>query len=177
MVGASTKISIVLLLIAVGVAIYCFSQETALKGKVTRLDSQQAELIAKVESMREIEDYAKRLSGKYFLLQKYLESRLKYSSVMMELLARVPKEISFNDLNFEGVGKRTTIEGVSIDVISVSTFVNRLAKDGNASSDSAVNLSGKNAFTEVRLDSLNVDDEKGITYSISFNIDEGAFLK
>lgn len=176
-VGASTKISVVLLLIAVGVAVYYFTKETNLQTQIASLDSQKTELTARVQSMQEVENYAKKLSGKYFLLQKYLESRLKYSSVMLELLARVPTEISFDNLSFEGAGKRTTIAGSSKDVISVSAFVNRLAKPGNASSESAVTLEGKNAFTDVRLDSLSVDQDKGVAYSVSFKINEEAFLK
>ncbi len=180
-VGASTKISVFLLLLALGVAGYYYSQKSGLTTKIFALQSQKGQLTAQVESMREIENYAKKLSGKYFLLQKYLEGRIKYSSVMLELLARVPQEISFESLNFDGLGKRTTISGASTDVISVSSFVNRLAKEGNASSESAVDLVGKNAFTNVRLDSLSVDEEKenqkGIQYSVSFDINEEAFLK
>lgn len=177
MVGASTKISVVLLLLAVGVGIYYFSKETSLQNQAASLESQKTNLAAKVESMREVENYAKKLSGKYFLLQKYLESRLKYSSVMLELLARVPTEISFDSLSFEGAGRRTTIAGSSKDVIPVSAFVSRLARPGNASSESAVALEGKNAFMDVRLDSLSVDQDKGVSYSVSFKINEEAFLK
>ena len=177
----STKTSVFLLLLALGVAGYYYSQKSGLTTKISVLQSQKGQLTAQVESMREIENYAKKLSGKYFLLQKYLEGRIKYSSVMLELLARVPQEISFESLNFDGLGKRTTISGASTDVISVSSFVNRLAKEGNASSESAVDLVGKNAFTNVRLDSLSVDEEKenqkGIQYSVSFDINEEAFLK
>jgi len=180
-VGASTKISVFLLVVALGVAGYYYSQRSSLANKVATLQSQKGQLTAQVESMREIENYAKKLSGKYFLLQKYLEGRIKYSSVMAELLARVPQEISFASLTFDGLGKRTTITGESEDIISVSSFVNRLAKEGNASSQSAVDLAGKNAFTNVRLDSLNVDEEKenqkGIQYTVSFDINEEAFLK
>ena len=180
-VGASTKISVFLLLLALGVAGYYYSQKSGVTTNISALQSQKGQLTAQVESMREIEKYAKKLSGKYFLLQKYLEGRIKYSSVMLELLARVPQEISFESLNFDGLGKRTTISGASKDVISVSSFVNRLAKEGNASSESAVDLVGKNAFTNVRLDSLSVDEEKenqkGIQYSVSFDINEEAFLK
>lgn len=176
-VGASTKIATLILFIAVGVAVYYFSKESDLQRQMDSLDSQKIQLTQKVESMREVEDYAKKLSGKYFLLQKYLESRLKYSSVMLELLARVPDEILFDNLTFDGVGRRTTVTGSSKDDISVSTFVNRLAKEGSASSESAVVLDGNYAFTEVRLDSLNADEEKGVTYSVSFKINEEAFLK
>jgi len=96
---------------------------------------------------------------------------------MLELLSRIPPEISFNSLNFEGVEKRTSLSGTSKDVISVSVFVSRLAKEGNASTESSVNLGGKNAFTNVRLDSLSVSKGNGVNYSISFNINKEAFLK
>lgn len=180
-VGASTKVSALLLLLALGVSGYYYFQSSSLSNEISDLQDQKVQLTAQVDSMREVEDYAKKLSGKYFLLQKYLESRLKYSSVMLELLARVPQEISFDSLSFDGLGRRTVIAGASKDVISVSTFVSRLAKDGNASSDSAVDLTGKNAFINVRLDSLSVyegkEDQKGVQYSVSFDINEEAFLK
>lgn len=180
-VGASTKISVFLLVLALGVAGYYYSQSSGLTSKIVSLQSQKSQLTAQVESMQDIENYAKKLSGKYFLLQKYLEGRIKYSSVMLELLARVPEEIAFDSLSFDGLGKRTTLTGTSAEVISVSEFVNRLAKEGNASSESAVDLSGKNAFTGVRLDSLSVDETEenkgGIQYSVSFDINEEAFLK
>jgi len=180
-VGVSTNISIFLFMVALGVAGYYYSRSSNLNSKISTLQSQKGQLTAQVESMREIENYAKKLSGKYFLLQKYLEGRIKYSSVMTELLARVPQEISFASLTFDGLGKRTTITGESKDIISVSSFGNRLAKEGNASSESAVDIAGKNAFTNVRLDSLSVDEEKenqkGIQYAVSFDINEEAFLK
>lgn len=176
-VGASTKIAVVILLGVIGIAIYYFSNTSSLKGQISVLDSQKADLTSQRDSMREVEDYAKKLSGKYFLLQKYLESRLKYSSVMLELLSRVPEGIKFDSLGFEGVGKRTRISGTSKDVVSVSTFISRLAKEGNSSTDSAVKLTGKNAFIDVRLDSLAVDEGKEINYAVSFKINEEAFLK
>lgn len=176
-VGASTKISIVLLLIVLGASAYFFSKVSTTKSKIASQDSRKTELTAKREEMREVEDFAKKLSGKYFLLQKYLESRLKYSSAITELLSRIPEGVNYTDLKFEGMGKRASISGTSKDVVSVSSFVNRLAKEGNSSTQSAVKLDGKNAFLEVRLDSLNVEEGKEINYIVSFNVNEEAFLK
>lgn len=180
-VGVSTRISLVLLIVAVATAGYYFYQSSSLDSKIKALEDQKNALTKQIESMNDIENYAKKISGKYLLLQKYLEGRVKYSAVLSELLARVPQEISFESIAFDGLGRRTTISGSSKDIISVSTFINRLAKEGNASTESAVDLSGKNAFVGVKLDSLSVDEEKegqkGIRYSVSFEINKEAFLK
>ncbi|MFH1295145.1 MAG: hypothetical protein ABIH84_01030 [bacterium] len=176
-VGASTKLAILLLLIAIGISGYYYLTIRTLKTQMAAWQTQSIELDTKVASMHEVEGFAKKLSGKYFLLQKYLESRLKYSAVMQELLARVPSEISFVNVTFEGMGKRAIVSGTSTDVVSVSAFVNQLAKEGNATSQSAVLLEGAHAFLDVRLDSLRVDEEKGVDYSVSFRINEEAFLK
>lgn len=176
-VGASTKAAVLLVLILVGIAAYFYTQSSSLKNQVSSLETQETDLMSQRDSMTEIEGYAKKLSGKYFLLQKYLESRLKYSSVILELLARVPAGVAFENLDFEGAGKRTRVSGTSSDVVSVSAFVNSLAKEGNSSSESSVSLGGKNAFSDVRLDSLKVDEGKSVEYSVSFKINEEAFLR
>ena len=176
-VGASTKLSILLFIILLGVGTFFFYKSYTLKNQIVGLDTQKADLIQQRESMREVEDYAKKLSGKYFLLQKYLESRLKYSSVMLEFLARVPDGLLLENVGFEGTGKRARVSGTSADIVRVSSFINRLSKDGNASSESAVNLSGKNAFMDVRLDSLNVEEGKDVEYGVSFKVNEEVFLK
>ncbi len=181
MVGASTRVSIFLLVLAVGVACYYFFRFSSLNSRIAALEDQKNHFASQVESMREVEDRAKQLAGKYFLLQKYLESRIRYSSVMMELFARVPQEVTLSVLDFEGLGRRATISGGSTDAIFVSSFVSRLAKEGNASSDSGVDLAGRNAFINVRLDSLSVSEEevgqKGVQYSVSFDVNGEAFLK
>lgn len=176
-VGASTKLSVLLLLIVACIAAYYFVKSTGFQTQIGNLESQKADLTSKRESMKEIEGYAQKLSGKYFLLQKYLENRIKYSSVMQELLARVPEGVVFDTIGFEGVGKRARITGTSKDVVSVSSFIGRLTKVGNASDTSAVTLNDKSAFADVRLDSLSVNEGKQVNYAVSFRINEEAFLK
>ena len=177
-VGAATKMSVLLVLVLAGVAVYYFVKSSTLHKQIADLDSRGNDLTSQRDSMAEVEGYAKKLSGKYFLLQKYLESRLKYSSVISELLARVPKSVLFTDLDLGGAGQEVKVSGKSGDVISISAFINGLAKEGNASSGSGVVLDGQRAFLDVRLESLKVDEiQKSVDYSIVFKVNEKAFLK
>jgi len=176
-VGTSIKTSLALFIILLGVAGYLFYKTTQLKSKVTLLDQQKIDLVAQKDRMTEVEEYSKKLSGKYFLLQTYLQSRIKYSAVLMELLARVPQNAVLQNIDFEGSGREARVAGSTKDLVDVSTLVNKLAKEGNASSESSVALSGKKAFSDVTLSSLNVNEGKSVEYSISFKINEEAFLK
>ncbi|PIS22106.1 hypothetical protein COT50_03770 [candidate division WWE3 bacterium CG08_land_8_20_14_0_20_41_10] len=176
-VGASIKTSLALFVILLGVAGFLFYKASSLKKQISSLDQQKTELTAQKDSMQEVEEYSKKLSGKYFLLQKYLQSRIKYSAVLTELLARVPQNVVLESIGFEGSGKKARITGSSQAIVDVSTLVNKLAKEGNASSESAVSLGGKNAFSEVSLDSLNVDEGKSVEYNVSFKINEENFLQ
>ena len=176
-VGTSIKTSLVLFAILLSVTGLLFYKSSTLTTQIASLDQQKAVLTAQKDSMKEVEEYSKKLSGKYFLLQKYLQSRIKYSAVLTELLARVPQNVLLESIGFEGSGKRARITGSSKDLVNVSTLVNRLTKEGNASTESAVSLSGKNAFSEVSLDSLNVNEGKFVEYTVSFKISEENFLK
>lgn len=176
-VGAATKISIFITFVTLCVAGYYFYTTSKVNSQISDLEQKKSDLNSQISGMSDIENLAKKLSGKYFLLQKYLESRLKYSSVILELTSRVPDGVSFESLNFEGVGKRARLSGKSKDTVSISYFVAKLSKQGNASEDSGANLEGKNAFSDIRLESLNVNKDKTATYVISFKINEEAFLK
>lgn len=176
-VGASIKTSLLLFVILLGVVGFLFYKLSRLKSQIASLDQQTADLMAQKDSMKEVEEYSRKLSGKYFLLQKYLQSRIKYSAVLTELLARVPENVVLESIGFEGSGKKAQITGLSKDLADISTLINRLAKEGNASSESAVSLNGKNAFSEVSLDSLNVNEGKSVEYNVSFKINEENFLK
>ncbi|MFA5776400.1 MAG: PilN domain-containing protein [Patescibacteria group bacterium] len=176
-VGTSIKTSLLLFAILLAVAGFLFYKSSRLKSQLTSLDQQKTDFTAQKDSMKEVEEYSKKLSGKYFLLQKYLQSRVKYSAVLTELLARVPENVVLESIGFEGSGKKARITGSSKDLVDVSTLVNRFAKEGNASTESAVSLSGKNAFSEVSLDSLNVNEGKSVEYTVSFKINEENFLK
>jgi|GEM_PF-4813599 Tfp pilus assembly protein PilN len=176
-VGAAVKATAVLLVLALGAAGYLFYKSGQLKGELRALDQQQTDLLAQKASMREVEDYSKKISGKYFLLQKYLQSRIKYSAVLAELLTRVPETIVLDGLDFGGADKKAQITGTSKDLVTVSALVNGLAKEGNSSSDSAVGLAGKNAFTAVSLDSLNVTEGESVDFVVSFTVTEENFLQ
>jgi len=176
-VGTSIKTSLLLLVILLGVAGFLFYKSTQLKTQIASLDQQKIDLTAQKDSMNEVEEYSKKLAGKYFLLQKYLQSRIKYSSVLTELLARVPENVVLESIGFEGSGKKAQITGSSKDLVDVSTLVNRLAKEGSASTESAVTLDGKSAFSEVSLDSLNVKEGESVEYNVSFKVNEENFLK
>lgn len=176
-VGASIKTSLGLLVVLLGVMGFLFYKSTELKNQIASLDQQRTEFTAQKDSMQEVEEYSKKLSGKYFLLQKYLQSRIKYSAVLTELLARVPQNVVLESIGFEGSGKKARITGSSLAIVDVSTLVNKLAKEGNASSQSAVSLNGKNAFSEVSLDSLNINEGKSVEYTVSFTINEENFLQ
>jgi len=176
-VGTSIKVSLLLFVVLLGVAGFLFYESTRLGSQVSSLDQQKTDLTVQKDSMKEVEEYSKKLSGKYFLLQKYLQSRVRYSAVLTELLARVPQNVVLESIGFEGLGKKAKITGSSKDLVDVSTLVNRIAKEGNASSESSVSLSGKNAFSEVSLDSLNVNEGKSVEYNVSFKVNEENFLK
>jgi len=176
-VGTSTRLAIAFFVIVIGWGGYSLYKATFLKGQISAMEVRESELVAQRSSMSETESYAKKISGKYFLLQKYLESRFRYSSIMQELVSRVPNGVSLDSIAFEGMDKRAKVSGTSADVVQVSSFVSYLSKEGNASSQSAASLSDKNAFTDIRLDSLSVNEGKPVDFSVSFQTNSEVFSK
>jgi len=176
-VGTSTKVSIFLFVLALAGGGFLFYTTRQLNSQINETEKQKAELTAKRASLKEVEDYAKRLSGKYFLLQKYLEGRTRYSVVVTELTARVPTGISIETIAFDSGGRPSKVTGLASDIVQVSAFISKLAKDGSASSESSAALVGKNAFDNVRLDSLLVNEDKHVEYGISFVVNEENFKK
>lgn len=178
-VGTSVKLAALLLLVALGTGGYFFYKSSVLNRQLSDLSKQETDLISQKDALRTVENYAKKLSGKYFLLQKYLENRSLYSSMLLELVSRVPVGITLDTVNFDGMEKRASVTGSAADVIQVSDFVNQLSKEGNASSESSPSLSGKKAFTDVRLDSLRVDERTGekstVKYNVSFKVNGDLF--
>jgi hypothetical protein len=176
-VGFTTIVSILIFLVLAGVGSYYFYRSYTVKNQIAEAVKQSDELAKQRESMKGIEDYSKRLSGKFFVLQKYLKTRVKYSSVMLEIISRVPNGLTLESIGMESGSKRARLTGASKDVVQVSAFVNRLAKEGKSSSESSTELDGKKAFTDVRLESLQLDKESSVDYAVSFMVNEEAFLK
>ena len=183
-VGTSTKISAVLLVMCLLAAGYLAYRSLSYKAQIFAVDQRVLALESRRAELSDVEEVSKKLAGKYFLLQRYMETRVAYSSVVKELIARVPSEVTVDDIAFESGGKKANVSGFSTNPSQVAAFITELSRSGNAASDPAVQLTGKNAFTDVRLETLSVDDRKAQTrkagsveYAISFKINEGAFLK
>lgn len=176
-VGAATKASLVFLLLSVLLSAYYFFVTFKLKNNLRDLDLQNKQIAQEISSLQDIENYAKGISGKYLILQRYLESRLKYSAVFKELLGRKPVGVEIEKVDFDGVGKVSRLYGVSTNEVLISLFMSNLEKIGNLSLDSGISLEGKKAFTDVNLDSLSLDETKQARFVISFYLNEEAFLR
>lgn len=176
-VGAATKVSLILLVIAVSLSVYFFVKTLKLKRELSFLEAQNRKIEQEIASMQDIENYAKDISGKYLILQRYLESRLKYSAIFREILSRKPVGVEIEKAEFEGMGKRSRIYGSSTNEMLIAVFMSKMDMPGNLFPNSGVLLEGKKAFTDVNLDALNVDETKKVKYTISFYVNEEVFLK
>lgn len=183
-VNTTARLTGFLLLTVLGVAGFFLYKSYKLKSQIANIDSSISSMEERRLSLSEIEDYSKKLAGKYFLLQRYMETRLSYSAVVKELVSRVPNSVVIDNLQFETGGKRARISGSSANSSQVSAFITELSRVGNSSSGSAVDLSGKNAFSDIRLETLSVDKKQQgavssspVEYTITFKVNEEAFLK
>jgi|SRR3990167_7685370 len=151
---ASFKITTVLfiltLIFSLGVYLYVASLDSSISQTQASVDDKKR----KINDKAELEILARNLDSKYKILSELFGTRFYYSVLLDELSDRLPTTVSINSVD-TSTPDTVSLTGEATDYISLAKFLNSLA-DPSLSSTSA-NTKEENLFTEVLINSVNLD--------------------
>jgi len=151
---ASFKITTILfvltLIFSLGVYLYVASLDSSISQTQASVDDKKR----KINDKAELEILARNLDSKYKILSELFGTRFYYSVLLDELSDRLPTTVSINSVD-TSTPDTVSLTGEATDYISLAKFLNSLA-DPSLSSTSA-NTKEENLFTEVLINSVNLD--------------------
>ena len=168
-VKLSSVLTVFVLTIMTGAAAYFWFSSNSLKSKIARKGSEIESSRRDIENMTEIEIIARTLDAKYQVLLGLYEDRRNYSSLISELVKRLPGNVEMESFSLAGDDfEEINISGRGSDYIAIARFINTLSDSNFSSAEEGL----EKLFTGVTLKSVTLDiQDRSVKYFIvtSFN--------
>jgi Tfp pilus assembly protein PilN len=163
----STVLSIFFVFVVAGVSAYYYFEASKVKKEADLLDEQVVAARNEINSLSVIEVSARNLDAKYKVLQQLFNSRVYYSLLLGELLARKPDAITIKDFGLF-TGNKLSVSGSGPSYIVISGFVNNLVDSAEIYSNKKL----QGLFKSVTLNTVTMENTTGlINYSVTLEFD------
>jgi len=165
-VQGSTIFFILVTVIALGISAYLYVNSSKVSAQLTDVNNKIEEQRSKIKSMSQTEIVLRKLDKKFNSVSQTIAERPHYSLLLTELKIRQPEGIRPESLDIkEGMINYT---GAADNYILIANFINSLLNIEFPGGDTEL----KDLFTEVKLNSVSLDQNKSIVrFFIVINYD------